>query len=141
MHLLDVNVLIARADSAHPHHATAAKWMASDAAAGWATCPLVENGMLRIFGQASYPGGPGSPEAAMVSLRQILTIAGHRFIPDDISLNSALPALTGVSSGQLTDVYLLALAVKHGAKFLSLDRRIDPSFVPGGAAAYVQLTP
>lgn len=139
MHLLDVNVLIARADSAHPHHRAAADWMARSSDAGWATCPLTENGVLRILGQPSYPGGPGSPAGALVSFGRILALPGHRFLADDFSLTAGTPSLQGVSSGQLTDVYLLALAVRHGAHFLSLDRRIDPRMVPGGAGAYVQL--
>jgi predicted nucleic acid-binding protein len=65
IHLLDVNVLIALCDPAHPHHAAAiAFFRAGPARDGWATCPLVENGFLRIFGSARYPGGPGSPEEA-----------------------------------------------------------------------------
>jgi hypothetical protein len=48
-------------------------------------------------------------------------------------------SLQGVTSVQLTDLYLLALAVRHNARFLTRDRRIDPSLVPGGPAAYVQL--
>ena len=33
-------------------------------------------------------------------------------------------------------LYLLALAVKRGGRLATLDRRIDPSLVAGGAAAY-----
>ncbi|WP_367870276.1 TA system VapC family ribonuclease toxin [Luteolibacter sp. Populi] len=141
MHLLDLNVLIARADSAHPHHRIAVEWMATNASAGWATCPLTENGFLRILGQPTYQGGPGSPAGALVSFRQILALPGHKFLPDDFSLTSGVPTLNGVTSGQLTDIYLLALAVRHRARFLSLDRRIDPSLVPGGSSSYVQLSP
>jgi toxin-antitoxin system PIN domain toxin len=139
MHLLDVNVLIARADSSHPHHAAAAAWMAKHASSGWATCPITENGMLRILGQPSYPGGPGSPEAALVTFRSILAIPGHRFLPDDISLATSLGSLQGISPAQLADVYLLALAIHHGVSFLSLDRRMNLALVPGGKSAYVQL--
>ncbi len=141
MHLLDVNVLIARADSSHPHHVAAASWMAVHASSGWATCPITENGVLRIVGQPSYPGGPGSPEGALVSFKQILGIPGHQFLPDDISLISSFASLQGISPGQLTDIYLLALAVGHNARFLTLDRRINPGLVAGGSAAYIQLTP
>lgn len=141
MHLLDVNVLIARADAAHMHHGAVASWMKRHGSSGWATCPLTENGMLRILGQPSYPGGPGSPEGALISFRSILSIPGHRFFADDFSLPDGIPSLKGVTSSQLMDLYLLALAVRHGARFLTLDRRIDPTLVPGGAAAYVQIKP
>lgn len=139
MHLLDVNVLIARADAAHVHHQAVAAWMNRHAAAGWATCPLTENGMIRIFGQPAYPAGPGDPHRALFSFQRLLAIPGHRFLPDDFSLPDGVPSLKSVTSAQLTDLYLLALAVRHNARFLTLDRRIDPSLVPGGAAAYVQI--
>ena len=141
MHLLDVNVLIALGDRRHPHFAPAIAWFTANRAAGWATCPITENGFLRIFGHPSYVSGPGSPAAAATALEGMKTVAGHRFLPDDISLLSVLPTLQGISPGQLTDVYLLALAARHGVRFLSLDRRIDPGLVPGGAAAFVQLAP
>lgn len=139
MHLLDVNVLIALGDHQHPHFAISEAWFKSNAASGWATCPLTENGFLRILGHSSYAMGPGSPEGAATILQGMKNVAGHRFLPDDFSLPEALPTLKGVTSAQLTDLYLLALAVRNGAWFLTLDRRIDPSLVPGGAAAYVQL--
>ena len=139
MHLLDVNVLIARADESHPHHHVTAVWMRRHAGSGWATCPLTENGMLRILGQPTYPGGTGSPDGALLSLRSMLAIPGHCFVADDFSLPEGIPSLRGVTSSQLTDLYLLALAVRHGGQFLTLDRRIDPAMVPGGASAYVQI--
>lgn len=48
-------------------------------------------------------------------------------------------SLGGVTSAQLTDCHLLAMAVRHHARFLTLDRRIDPALVPDGAAVYVRL--
>jgi len=49
IHLLDVNVLIALCDPVHPHHSAARRFLATGPIRdGWATCPLVENGFLRI---------------------------------------------------------------------------------------------
>ena len=141
MHLLDVNVLIALGDRQHLHFTAALAWFAANASAGWATCPITENGFLRILGNPSYAVGPGSPAGAATILEGMKGVAGHRFLPDDVSLPEALPTLQGISPGQLTDIYLLALAVKHGARFVSLDRRIDPRLVPGGPSSYVQLSP
>lgn len=134
--LLDVNMLIALCDPAHPHAAAAGRYFAAGLAhSGWATCPLVENGFLRIFGARRYPGGPGSPEAARQLLTGLLVAPGHQFWPDNISLmtRSLLPAVPGAAD--LTDVYLLALAVKHRAGFATFDAGIDASLVPGGALA------
>lgn len=138
--LLDINVLIARADADHQHHDRAARWWHQHTAEGWATCPLIENGFVRILGQPSYPGWPGTPERAAAALRKLIAaIPGHRFLPDEISLlnTSLLPSLQGVGPRALTDLYLLALAVHHGAAFATLDARVNPSLVPGGLPAYV----
>ena len=105
---------------------------------GWATCPIIENGFLRILGHPNYPGfGPGSPEGAAVALRALkMASPMNRFFPDDFSILSFFSTLEGISSNQLTDIYLLALAMKNNAQLLTLDRRIDPSLVPGGQKAY-----
>jgi predicted nucleic acid-binding protein len=48
--LLDVNVLIALLDRRQVHHKQAHAWFAASHAAGWATCPLTQNAVLRILG-------------------------------------------------------------------------------------------
>jgi len=137
IHLLDINVLIALCDPANPHWAAARRLLTAKLTRdGWATCPLVENGFLRIFGGRRYPGGPGSPQAARTVLVRLLATAGHQFWPDDLTLTDprTFPGLP--TSDDLTDVYLLALAVKHGARFATFDAGINPTLIPGGAAAY-----
>ncbi len=133
MHLLDISVLIARADSQHPAHALAVEWLRTHSS-GWATCPITENGMLRILGHPNYPGGGAdSPNDAAVILNgMIAAIPNHRFIPDDHSIREILSDDQSVSSSSLTDLYLLSLAVRHGIGFLALDRRIDPALIAGG---------
>jgi uncharacterized protein len=140
IHLLDINVLIALCDPAHPH-ATAALGFFDEALFhnGWATCPLVENGFLRIFGASKYPGGPGSPEEARPFLLRLLASAGHQFWLDDLTLTDAqtFPGLP--ASNDLTDLYLLGLAVKHGGRFATFDHGLDASLIPGGPAAYYRI--
>jgi uncharacterized protein len=137
IHLLDINVLIALCDPAHPHAAAARKAFTAELTCdGWATCPLIENGFLRILGSRKYPGGPGSAQAARHLLTGILATPGHQFWPDDLSLTSVdifphLPA-----SENITDFYLLALAVKHGGRFATFDRTVPASLLPGGPSAY-----
>jgi predicted nucleic acid-binding protein len=41
------------------------------------------------------------------------------------------------SAGQLTDLYLLALAVKHAGRLVSFDRRIPLSAVQGARAEHL----
>ena len=140
IHLLDINVLIALCDPAHPHAAAARNFFAAGLARdGWATCPLVENGFLRIFGARQYPGGPGSPQAARQILASLLATPGHQFWPDDLTLMApgVFPNLP--ASDDLTDHYLLALALKHRARFATFDAGIDPALVPGGPAGYFRI--
>ena len=53
--LLDVNVLIALHDEQHVHHEAAARWFIDQARHGWASCPLTQNGCIRIMSQPGYP--------------------------------------------------------------------------------------
>ena len=134
--LLDANALIALGDANHPHREAALRFFKESATVtGWATCPLTENAFLRILGGGSYPGGPGSPSEARVLLDRILAAPGRQFWSDDLSLSDArlFPVLP--ASRHLNDLYLLGLAVKRGGRLATFDTGIDPSWVPGGAAA------
>lgn len=135
--LLDANVLIALGDSNHPHRVAALRFFEKSATVeGWATCPLTENAFLRILGGHAYPGGPGSTAEARRLLDALSAAPGHAFWPDDLSLsdNRFFPTLP--ASRHLTDLYLLALAVKHDGRFATFDAGIDPSLVPGGQQAF-----
>jgi toxin-antitoxin system PIN domain toxin len=141
IHLLDVNILLALCDPAHPHAAAARSFFSPSLTRnGWATCPLIENGFLRIFGSRRYPGGPGSPELARMILAGLLAAPGHQFWEDDLTLNSKTVFPSLPASEDLTDVYLLALAVKRGGRFATFDLGIDASLIPGGPAALLQLS-
>ena len=135
--LLDVNALIALIDPAHICHDAAHLWFAEGGREAWATCPLTENGVIRIAGHPRYPGAPGSPAAVAAIVAQLRTLSGHVFWPDDISLVGAEPIDAGqiLTSGQVTDSYLLALAVAHGGQLATFDRRLSTKAVKGGKAA------
>jgi toxin-antitoxin system PIN domain toxin len=141
IHLLDANVLIALVDPSHPHHAAAVRYFPTAQKAGWATCPLVENAFIRILGHANYRNGPGSSELARQILLQYRAAPGHQFLADDVTLCDLrrFPALRG--SRALTDLYLLALAVKHHARFVTFDTGIDVSLVADGRHAFHLLKP
>ena len=139
--LLDVNVLIALIDPVHISHDAAHDWFAEHGAAGWATCPLTENGVIRIVGSPKYPNSPGSPAAVAAIVAQLRLLAGHVFWPDDISLvgNDNVDPARILTSAQVTDSYLLALAVAHGGRLATFDRRLSVSAVEGGKAALLLL--
>lgn len=136
--LPDINVLLAVADASSAHHARALHWFETDAKRdGWATCPLTENGFVRILMQTAYPGGRRTPAQAFAQLRALCATKGHVFFPDDISISdsSLFDFEKHFGTKQLTDVYLLGLSVKHRARFVTFDQRIDSSFVHGGDKA------
>ena len=135
--LLDVNVLIALIDPGHVHHDPAHDWFGRLGHGAWATCPLTENGLLRIVGHPRYPNTPGTPAAVSASLAALRALPGHVFWGDDISLMD--PAWVDVhrllSPGQVTDSYLLALARAHRGQLASFDRRLVVDAVHSGGAA------
>ena len=135
--LLDINVLIALIDPAHVRHDEAHQWFVSGGSAAWATCPLTENGLLRIVGHARYPNSPGTPAAVAELTAGLRGLPGHEFWPDDLTLfdTRRIRAARLLDSAQVTDSYLLALASLHGGKLATFDRRLVTSAVDAGREA------
>lgn len=136
--LLDVNFLIGLNDETHDFHQSATGWVIDNAAPGWATCPLTQNGCLRIMSQLRYAN---HKELAVVGQRlsEFCAAPNHRFWPDDISLlDTALFDHSKIHGPrQLTDLYLLALAVKHGGRLVTFDREIPLNAVRGAKRAHL----
>jgi hypothetical protein len=132
--LLDVNVLIALVDPVHIDHNRAHDWFSATASHSWATCPLTENGVLRILSSVRYPS-PRSPAAIATSILQLQKIPGHTFWPDDITfLDPDRVDITRlVTTAQVTDSYLLALAVAHHGQLATFDRRLVTDAVHRGS--------
>ena len=135
--LLDVNVLIALLDRRHVHHEPAHAWFAAEQAKGWATCPLTQNAVLRIVGQPRYPNSPGPPAVVASLVAELIRHPQHQFWPDSLSLlgQSGVDASHLLEASQLTDTYLLALAVHRGGRLVSFDRRLSCEAVVGGRQA------
>lgn len=136
IHLLDANVLIALIDQDHVHNAYARTWFEQTVDDGWATCPITQHAFIRIAGKPSYQM-PGTVSDMADVLRRVCQRPGHVFWSDSISLlSSPLVDLTRLANhGQITDTYLLALAVHNGGRLATFDRRLSPSAVRGGADA------
>ena len=141
--LLDVNVLIALVDPQHVHHESSHRWFQDHGCYGWATCPLTQNALLRILGNPRYPNSPGGPLVVMPLLQQLLAHPTHVFWPDAVSWNAAgvFEAEALLHHGQITDAYLLALAVHHRGVLVSFDRRLSSRSVCGGAQALQLIDP
>lgn len=130
--LFDVNVLIAIVDEQHVHHRAAHEWWAANRSAGWATCPLTENGLARIMSQSGYKN-PVTTTFAIDLLAEQMGETDHAFWPDDISIcdGTRFDPSCILGPGQITDVYLLALAVKNGGRLATLDRSVPQRAVRG----------
>jgi uncharacterized protein len=134
--LLDINVLVALFDPAHVHHEAAHVWFAASRSAGWATCPLTENGVVRVLSNPAYPTTAERPAQVIERLRAFCESGDHAFWPDGVSLRdsrifrSTLP----IAHRQLTDIYLLGLAKKQGGRLATFDRHIPLGALVGGRA-------
>jgi uncharacterized protein len=130
--LFDLNALIALLDSQHLHHARAMQWWAQYRVHGWASCPLTQNGFVRVVSQPSY-SFPISIGDAFEHLHRNTKRDNHAFWPDDVSLldEQMIDREHVLGPKQLTDIYLLALAVKHGGRLVTFDRAIPISAVRG----------
>jgi toxin-antitoxin system PIN domain toxin len=135
IHLLDVSLLIALLDQNHVHHEVARRWFGRVGKHGWATCPITENGFLRILSSASYPIAFESPDSVFGLLREFCLQKGHHFWPDDFSLLDVSEDFSSesISSRDITDFYLLALAVRNKGKFATLDGHVPADLIAGGA--------
>ncbi len=130
--LLDVNFLIALIDPAHESHNAAHAWFEGGRRHGWATCPITENGCLRILGKPGYPFPGLTVERVRNLLAELVASEGHRFWPDSVSMleanRFALPKLTPKN---ITDLYLLRLAKASGGRLITFDGHIRWEWVTG----------
>lgn len=133
--LLDVNVLVALLDAAHLHHGAATRWLAANVRKGWASCPLTQNGCVRILSLPAYQNSQ-PPMAVADRLGQATADRSHEFWPDSVSILEAgrLQWDHVLTSRQITDAYLLALAVARGGRLVTLDQGIAVNAVPGATA-------
>ena len=134
-YLLDINLLLALADPLHVHHELAHQWFSQMGRHRWATCPLTENGFVRIASHPKYPNRPGDANFVLALLHQFCAMEGHEFWADAISLRHLIAADVVFTHQQITDLYLLGLAVHQQGKLATLDQRIAVLAIEGGAEA------
>ena len=134
--LLDINVLLALLDSDHVDHERAHEWLDAEVAGGWASCPITQNGFIRIISQPRYPS-PVSPTEAAGVLGRACAGEAHESWPCDLSvLDSRVVDITRLHGPrQVTDAYLLALATSRDGRFVTFDRSISLAAVHGADEA------
>jgi toxin-antitoxin system PIN domain toxin len=136
--LLDINVLLALLDADHVDHQRAQEWISGEIQHGWASCALTQNGFVRIISQPRYPS-PVSPFEAVERLRRATSTEYHELWPCSISFldDRCINSRHVHGPRQVTDVYLLALAVEHRGRFVTFDRSIPLSAAPGATPEHL----
>ena len=125
-YLLDVNVLIALSWPGHGSHASVQRWFGKKSSQGWATCPFTEAAFVRIISNPAFsPHALGVMEAVDI-LKTNCEHRLHRFWEDSIGYAEAVESLRVDLTGhqQVTDAYLLALALRNRGKLATLDRSV-----------------
>lgn len=121
----------------HSQHSLARRWFAANSARGWATCPIVQAGFVRVVSNPSFSAKSITPQEAIEALRISLQDGAHQFWPDSLSLQDSMQVLKTKVTGhqQITDAYLVALAIHNRGKLATLDQGI----VQLGGAGAVEL--
>lgn len=139
--LPDVNVLIALLDPDHIHHEDAHQWFGAHAGK-WAVCPITINGCARVLGNPRYsPHRPLTVRSVLSLLHDFCSSARCEFWPDELSLlDGSLFRHSAIAGpGAITDLCLLALAVRHDGKLVTFDRSISRKAVIGAQPKHLQI--
>jgi toxin-antitoxin system PIN domain toxin len=137
--LLDVNLLVALFDPDHVHHDLAHDWFHDQRRHGWATCPLTENGLVRVLTNPAYGGMLRRPVEITAHLGSFRAGGHHRFWPDGVSLADARVFDPAFIRGhrQVSDIYLLGLARHARGALATFDRTIPLEAVRGATRAHL----
>ncbi len=130
-YLLDVNILLALFDPHHIAHDIVHAWMESIEDFKWSSCPITENGFVRIVSNAKYTNIKSTTNEAITRLTEFMNSSNHSFWGDSVSITDPKVFSFKKQSGskRLTDIYLIALAHQHKGKLATLDKRINSGFI------------
>ena len=121
--LLDVNVLVALLVPAHERHVLAVDWFATDVVRnGWATCAVVELGVICVCAQLA--GGGWLPDTTAALLVLTASSAGYVWWPDAVSPVVIQEVRAANTGKQVTDRYLLGLARRNSGRIATFDRAL-----------------
>jgi len=131
-------VLLALLDSDHVDHDRARVWLDGEIATGWASCAITQNGFVRTLSRPRYPS-PVAPAEAAAALGRACASPHHEFWLCEVSLvdDQVIDRTRVHGPRQVTDAYLLALAVGRGGRFVTFDRSVVLSAVSGATPAHL----
>ncbi len=139
--LLDVSVLLPLFDSSHVHHELAHDWFQDQRREGWATCPLTENGLVRLATRVGYANPPLRPADIVSRLATLRRTGRHEFWPATLSLTDdrLFDAARIRGHKQITDSYLLGLAKSNGGALATFDQSIHLGSVKGATRQHLMV--
>ncbi|MEI6322452.1 MAG: TA system VapC family ribonuclease toxin [bacterium] len=142
-YLLDVNVLVALFDQAHIHHVAAHAWFEKVGETGWNSCPITENGFLRILSHSGYPNSPTPIIDLAERLEELKKSAqNYEFWNDDYSSSRwIVEKRPQVRSTQSTDAYLLNLCHRKKGILATFDQRIKPALIGEATPSLLEYIP
>jgi uncharacterized protein len=122
-YLLDANALIALSWPSHEHHQQIQDWFKLNAKKGWATTPFTQAAFVRVMSQPAFSNGAIGPREAAELLMRSTTNRHHKFLALDVEIAEVIGICSGGLMGhrQVTDAYLLALAIRANCKLLTFD--------------------
>lgn len=138
VYLLEANALIALAWPEHSSHVHAGRWFAAHATKAWATCPITQAALVRVLSNPAFSPHALTPGDALLVLKQNLELPGHQFWGDVLTVREALERIPTKLTGhqQITDAYLVGLAIHNHGKLATLDRGMQ-QFAPAGSAEVI----
>ena len=112
-----------------------ARWFAGNENRGWATCPVTEQGFVRIVCNPAYmKPAPGIRSALDLLQKTTESSKNHQFWADDLPLSALSSSMRHRMQGpkQITAAYLLALAMHHDGRMVTFDYRME-ALAPEGS--------
>jgi len=125
-YLLDLNALVFLADPDSPHYPAVQNWFDTAGREDWGVCPLTEAGFVRVTTNPVYGGATRTVAQATAILAAFAAYPGYRYWPISESWSAVTAPFAARLFGhqQVTDAYLLGLAVKHNGTLVTFDKAI-----------------
>jgi uncharacterized protein len=122
--LLDVNVLIALLEPDHDDFDRAQAWFRSLGQEDWGICPITEIGYVRIATNPSFAPGARTYRETANALDELARHPNFRYWPitDTWAKLTASFAARITGHQQITDAYLLGMAIKEDGVLVTFDR-------------------
>lgn len=123
--LLDVNVLVALTDRKHVHHELTTERFNRQLSEDWGTCAFSETGFIRVVTRPST-GALSVGEAAEI-VERLAEHPGHRFWAMTETWSTITAPFKDRIFGhqQITDAYLVGMAVRENGILVTLDKALS----------------